>query len=149
MHLKKRKEINLYLLCSIVFRSDQNVDCEQSLFFLRFSKGSARAASVERRSRETRDARREKRGREPEKKKFECLSRLAASVTRVVICVSRALCSTEQEKRETARSLIRMRLLLSVLIRVIAAAWRFNQLDNSVLPRKALYWPYLVLREIL
>ena len=42
-----------------------------------------------------------------------------------------------------------MRLLLSVLIRVKAAAWRFNQLDNSVLPRKALYWPYLVPREIL
>ena len=34
-----------------------------------------------------------------------CLSRLAPSVTRVVICVSRAFCSTDQEKRETARSL--------------------------------------------
>ena len=38
-------------------------------------------------------ARREKRGR------------LAPSVTRVVICVSRAFCSTDQEKREIARSL--------------------------------------------
>ena len=36
---------------------------------------------------------------------FSCLSRLAVSVTRVVICVSRAFCSTDQEKRETARSL--------------------------------------------
>ena len=42
-----------------------------------------------------------------------------------------------------------MRLLLSVLIRVKATAWRFNQLDNCVLPRKALYWRYLVPREIL
>ena len=41
-------------------------------------------------------ARREKRG----------LFRLALSVTRVVICVSRAFFSTDQEKRETARSLI-------------------------------------------
>ena len=146
MHLKKRKEVNLYLLWSVVFRSDQNVDCEQSLFFFRFSKGSARAASVEPRSRETRDARNE--GGSPRRKKFECLSRLAASVTRVFICVSRALCSTGQEKRETARSLIKMRLLLSVLFRVKAAAWRFYQLDNCVLPRKALYWPYLVPREI-
>ena len=38
---------------------------------------------------------------------FSCLSRLAPSVTRVVICVSRAFCSTKQEKRETARSLSR------------------------------------------
>ena len=36
---------------------------------------------------------------------FLCLARLAPSVTRVVICVSRAFCSTDQEKRETARSL--------------------------------------------
>ena len=42
-----------------------------------------------------------------------------------------------------------MRLLLSVLIRVKAAAWRFNQLDNCVLPLKALYWRHLVPREIL
>ena len=32
-------------------------------------------------------------------------ARLAPSVTRVVICVSRAFCSTDEEKRETARSL--------------------------------------------
>ena len=36
-----------------------------------------------------------------------CLSRLAPSVTRVVICVSRAFCSMDQEKRDTARSLVR------------------------------------------
>ena len=38
---------------------------------------------------------------------FSCLSRLAPSVSRVVICVSRAFCSMDQEKRETARSLCR------------------------------------------
>ena len=42
-----------------------------------------------------------------------------------------------------------MRRLLSVLIRVKAAAWRFNQVDNCVLPRKALCWCYLVSRETL
>ena len=36
---------------------------------------------------------------------FFSLSRLAPSVTREVICVSRAFCSTDQEKRQTARSL--------------------------------------------
>ena len=64
--------------------------CEQSLFFLRFSDGSARArasASAERWSRETRETR-------------------APSVTRVVICVSCAFCLMDQEKRETARSLV-------------------------------------------
>ena len=50
-----------------------SVDCEQSLFFFRFSKGSARARE-------------------------RC-------AVHVVICVSRAFCSTDQEKRETARSL--------------------------------------------
>ena len=45
------------------------VDCKQSLIFFRFSKGVYERASVERRSRETRDARREKRGPQPEKKK--------------------------------------------------------------------------------
>ena len=43
-------------------------------------------------------------GRQAERKK-ESLSRLAPSITRVVICVSRAFCSMDQEKRETARSL--------------------------------------------
>ena len=52
--------------------------------------------------RETRDARNE--GGSPTKRK-KSLSRLGPSVTRVVICVSRAICSTDQEKRETAPSL--------------------------------------------
>ena len=56
-------------------------------------------ASVERR-------RREKQERQP-------LSRLAPSVTRVVICVSRAFCSTDQEKRESAPSLSHFRRLVS------------------------------------
>ena len=64
------------------------LDCEQSLFFFRFSRGRARA----------RERRAEWRGRQP-------AARLAPSVTRVVICVSRAFSSTDQEKRETARSL--------------------------------------------
>ena len=39
--------------------------------------------------------------------------------------------------------------LITILTRVKAAAWRFNQLNNCVLPRKALCWPYLVPRKIL
>ena len=39
--------------------------------------------------------------------------------------------------------------LSPILIRVKASARRFNQLDNCVLPCKALYWPYTVPREIL
>ena len=55
-----------------------------SLFF-RFSKGSARA-----------------RGRWAAKpRETRAAARLAPSATRVVICVSRAFCSTDQEKRET------------------------------------------------
>ena len=58
----------------------RDIDCEQSLFFFRCSKGSARAQA---RALSGEAARREKRGR----------------------CVSPAFCSTDQEKRETARSL--------------------------------------------
>ena len=64
-----------------------------SLFLHEIVRGVHARASVERRSRETR-----------------CLSRLAPSVTRVVIWVSRAFCSTDQEKRETARSLLFVRI---------------------------------------
>ena len=64
-----------------------------SLFLQKIVRGVHARASVERRSRETR-----------------CLSRLAPSVTCVVICVSRAFCSTDQEKRETARSLLFVRI---------------------------------------
>ena len=55
------------------------LDCEQYLFFFRFIvvRGVHASASAA----------------------------LAPSVTRVVIYVSRAFCSTDQEKRETARSL--------------------------------------------
>ena len=53
-------------------------DCEQSLFFFRFSKGSARA-------------------RERWAAKWDARNE--------GVCVSRAFCSTDQEKRETARSL--------------------------------------------
>ena len=38
---------------------------------------------------------------------LSCLSRLAPSVTRVVICVSRAFCSTDQDKRENFENLQR------------------------------------------
>ena len=50
-------------------------------------RGGHAGASVERRSRKTRETR-------------------APSVTRAVICVSRAFCSTDQGIRETARSLV-------------------------------------------
>ena len=51
-----------------------------------------------------RDARNE--GGSPRRKKsLSCLFRFVPLVTRVVICVSRAFSSTDQEKRETARSL--------------------------------------------
>ena len=79
----------------------EKVDCEQSLFFFRFSKGNERTRA---RVFSGEAARREKRGRQP-------VSRLSPSVTRVVICVSGAFCSTDQEKRETARSLPKKRLL--------------------------------------
>ena len=46
---------------------------------------------------------RKKRGGHPDKKK-EGLWRLAPSVMRVVICVSHAFCSTDQERRESAHS---------------------------------------------
>ena len=67
-------------------------------------------ASVERRScgtRETTAASREekKESLSPGVSPMSCLSHLAPSVTRVVICVSRAFFSTDEEKRETARSL--------------------------------------------
>ena len=55
------------------------------------------SACVKRRSRKTRETRAKAR---------EEISRLAPSVTRVVIFVSQAFCSTDQEKRETARSLV-------------------------------------------
>ena len=54
----------------------KRVECEESVFIFRFSAGSVRER--ERRAAKPRD---------------------------VVICVSRTFCSTDQEKRETARSL--------------------------------------------
>ena len=38
--------------------------------------------------------------------------------------------------------------LVTILIRIKAAAWRFNQLDYCVLPREAVYWSFTVPREI-
>ena len=58
------------------------LDCEWSLFFFRFSESNARAR--ERRSRKTRETR--------------AISRLAPSVTRVAICVSRVLLDGLQKK---------------------------------------------------
>ena len=102
------------------------VDCKQSLIFLRFSKGVYERASVERRSRETRDARNE--GRSPRRKKslstlqfhaiksldrespfslasrvvslLSCLSRLAPLVMRVVFAVSGVLLDGLRKKRD-------------------------------------------------
>ena len=53
---------------------------------------------------------------------LSCLSRLAPSVTRVVIYVSRAFCSTDQERRETAPSLINPSLTAH------ASCFHFNKL---------------------
>ena len=66
------------------------LDCEQSLFSFRFSKGSARARAP---------------ALSDEVVPLLYLSRLAPSVTRVVIYVFWAFRSTDQEKKETARSL--------------------------------------------
>ena len=68
---------------------DMMVDCEQSLFFFRFSESNACAR--EQRSRETRETRAAAR----EEKR---VSRFAPSVTRVAICVSRVLLDGLQKK---------------------------------------------------
>ena len=83
------------------------LDCEQPLFSFRFSKGNTRARERwAAKPRETRAAaREEKREALQVVSLLSCLFRLAPTVTRVVICVSQAFCSTDQEKRETARSL--------------------------------------------
>ena len=72
-----------------LFSFSPTLDCDQSLFFFRFSKGSARTRECWK----------------PQDARKEGLSCLAPSATRVVICVSRAFCSTDQEKWETACSL--------------------------------------------
>ena len=97
-HLELSGRHQSHLACAIgetkpVVRSICGLDCEQSLFFFRFSKGSARA--LERWAAKPREAR--NKGGSPRS--------LAPSVTRVVICVSRGFCWTDQEKRETTRSL--------------------------------------------
>ena len=69
------------------------LECKQSLFFFRFREGNARArASSD--TQETRAAARED--------KRESLFFRASPVSRLQ---SRAFCSTDQEKRETARNL--------------------------------------------
>ena len=75
------------------------LDCEQPLFFFRFSEGSARER--QRRAVKPREAR-NKGGSRRRKKR----------VPLVVICVSRTVCSTDQEKRETAPSLVHCQLNL-------------------------------------
>ena len=94
------------IVCGEARVFSDKLDCEQPLFSFRFSKGSARARE---RALDGEAARREKRGRQPEKKKeflLSYLSRLTPSVTRVVIYVSQAFSSTDQEKREAARTLL-------------------------------------------
>ena len=70
--------------------------------FLHIWWGECTRARASSETRETRTAARE----EKRETLFSCLSRLAPQVTRVVICVSRAFCLTDQEKRETSRSLL-------------------------------------------
>ena len=86
----------LFMLSNWHCPTNMSLDCEQSLFFFRFSESNARAR--ERRSREKHET---------------CLSRLALSVTRVAICVSRVLLDGLQKKIETARSLMWVVLLLN------------------------------------
>ena len=64
-----------------------SLDWEQSLFFLGFTEGSEREREC--RATKPREARNE----------GGCLSNLASLVRRVVICVSRTFCSTDQEKK--------------------------------------------------
>ena len=76
-------------------------------------------ARVERRSRETRETRAAARKSLDRERPFSlalrvvsllsCLFHLAPSFMRVVICVSRAFCSTDKEIRETARGIIFVR----------------------------------------
>jgi len=94
-HFREREVNNDPETIATIARS---VDCEQSLVFFRLSEGSAR----ERRAAKPREARNESRS---PRRKTSNLSNLAPLVTRVVICVSRTFCSTDQEERETARSL--------------------------------------------
>ena len=83
-----------FTMCSL--QDIIRVDCQQSLFFFRFSKRSARA----------RASRAFSLARSPRTKKKERLL-----VTRVIICVSRAFCpATDQEKIETALSLLSVTL---------------------------------------
>ena len=89
------------------FQSMSILDCEQSLFFFRFSKGSARAHKrLAAKKRDTRNESSSPRRKKRDCSLLSCLFRLAPSVTRVVICVSRPFCSTDQEKRKTALSLV-------------------------------------------
>ena len=81
------KYFSLHLVIFILLRSPLitfklKLDCEQSLLFFRFREQCTRAGAAKRR-----DARNE-----------GGLSRLAPSVTRVVICVSR-VCSTDYRKK--------------------------------------------------
>ena len=78
----------------IIITGSPLIDCEQSLFFFRLSESNARA--WERRSRETRQTRAA--AREASPVPLSCLSRLAPSVTRVAICVSRVLLDGLQKK---------------------------------------------------
>ena len=84
------------------------LDREQSLFFFRFSKGSARA--------------RERWAARPRDARNEGGSHLMFLVTRVVICVSRAFFLTDQEKRETARSLHICKISCKAMMRVLPPA---------------------------
>ena len=88
------------------------VDCEQSPFLVRFSEGSSR--SCERRMAARREGARHENKKEITASLFSCLSRLAPSVTRVVVCVSRVFCSMDQEKRETPRSVWLWKIAINI-----------------------------------
>ena len=93
------------------------IDCEQSLFFFRFSKGSARARGSPRRKIDFSFHAKKSLDRERPfslalrvVSLFSCLSHLAPSVTRVAICV----CSTDyRKKRDCAQSIVCEDLVVS------------------------------------
>ena len=97
---RRKTTETLILYCNVVDcnRAGWDVDCEQSLFSSDLVRGVHASASVEQQSRERQETR-----------AANDLSNLVPLVTCVVICVSRTFCSTDQEKRETARCVAGMR----------------------------------------
>ena len=50
--------------------------------------------------------------------------------------------------KKSSLRIVPRNITFTILIRIKAAAWPFNQLDYCVLPREAVYWSSTVPREI-